>query len=382
MTPRPPCYAPRAAPAVPRWKRWAQVGLLVLLAWAGCLALLWPAAPPRRGWWLLALLGPLLLVLGLSLRLWLFQLARLRHARYQQVLAATRARWWHWRSLGLPLEQVLLLGPAGEGQQAYQGCMAATAVPSPVAAGGAPALRCPLGTVSGEGRAAWLGARLARRVLALPGLEARWPRLRALAWGGCPASHAAFAAVLQAAGLRLPAMQLPLQAPADLCTLIDLLHYRYDAPQAWLLCAGVVSVAPAGAAPGMAGEAAFAWVASRAGQHQVHRAEVLAAAPGDSAASLCAQVQRYLRPAALPAAALALGSPAAQALRAAGWPLGNHELGRYWGELQHCAPFVALSLAWLQAAQTEAPCGWASHGMDQHIVIGMAGPYGNANTEN
>ncbi|BAU71847.1 hypothetical protein [Metapseudomonas furukawaii] len=369
---RPPHYPDYVEPSAPQWRRW---WLALLLLWGVQLGLtwaLWPEGRPRQEQWPLGVIVPLAWLLALALRLLVWQVGLINRDAHRSTLEAALRGWWCRRGATLPVEHALLLGPAGDSSWQYQGLMAATPVPKPVVLPGSGelALRCQVSLRQAEDRHAALGQHLARQLLALPEREARWSGWRGLAWVGDAAGEVSFAATLVAAGAQLPETRWRLRTLDDLDTLIDEFPRICPEEADGLLCAGVVSLAQAeeGAVPG---EAGFAWVIGHRGQLQLHRGEYLLT-DEESAAELCAQMQRYGRLDKAPAHCLALDAASHRAFIEGGWQAGEHQLSAHWGALGPLAPFVGMSLALLQVKESRQPCGWLCAQGEQGMAMGVA----------
>lgn len=371
---RPPEYPDFVEPGAPRWRGW-WLGLGLLLGvQSTALLMLWPQEQPRLELWLWSAVLPLCWALLLAVRVLVWQIELFNRKVYLRTLEAAMQRWWQRRSLGLPVQDVLLLGPAGDVQEDYLSLM--NGVSSRLAVSGTtqPMLRCPLSMSALTERAPALARHLARLTLALPGLIECWPHLRAIAWVGNESSQAAFVEALARAGVVLPGARLPLQNLTDLDDLIDTFHRDCRGEDDWLLCAGVVSVTGAEENE-VPGEAAFLWRVSRQGRQLLHRGEYLA---GESPAELCTQLQRYAGLKTPPATCLALDKTSQEAFVAGGWSAVEHQLTGQWGVLAHLAPFIAMSLALLQAGDSGQPCGWLSQDGNKRLAIGVAVPHGNS----
>lgn len=361
-------------PDAPRWRRW-WLGLALLWGMqSAVLLMLWPQEQPRLELWLWSAVLPLCWALVLAVRVVVWQIELFNRTVYLRTLETAIQRWWQWRSLGLPVQDVLLLGPAGDMQEDYLGLM--KGVPSPLAIPGVTQLmlRCSLSLGVITERAPALARHLARLTLALPGLVECWPQLRAIAWVGDESSQTAFVEALARAAVVLPEAGLPLQNLTDLDDLIDTFHRDCRGEHDWLLCAGVVSVASADEGE-LPGEAGFLWRVSRQGRQLLHRGEYQA---GESAAELCTQLQRYAGLQAPPGICLALDKTSQEGFVTGGWSAVEHQLNGQWGVLAHLAPFIGMSLALLQAGEARQPCGWLSQDGDKRLAIGVAVPHGNS----
>ncbi len=373
----PPQYPDYVEPGEPNWRRWWLALLLLWGAQAGLLLTYWPEDRPRLELWQWSAVLPLAWLLALGVRSLVWQVGLMNRQAYRATLEAALHRWWRRRSAALPVEQVLLLGPAGDMPWHYQGLMAATPEPAPVmlpdAAG--PVLRCQLSLREDGDRGAALGQHLARQVLALPEREARWPGLRGLAWAGDAAGEAAFVETLAAGGARLPEARWPLRSLDELDALIDAFPRACPHEADVLLCAGVVSLEQAedGVLPG---EAGFVWLVGHQGRQRVHRGEYLLIGGEESAAELCAQMQRYGGLSAAPTDCLALDVASQDAFVEGGWA-GAHQLVGYWGALGELAPFVGMSLSLLQTQESGQPCGWLCAEGEQRMAMGVAVTHGN-----
>lgn len=369
----PPQFPGYVEPGVPQWRRW---WLALLVSWGAQLVLAWALWPEERGrqeLWLLCAAVPLVWLLALALRSLAWQVGLVNHdAHHATVEAAVRA-WWCRRGATLPVEQVLLLGPAGDAPRHYQGLMAAAPAPEPVLLPDtqSPMLRCQVSLRRAEERPEALGRHLARQLLASPWREASWPGLQGLAWAGDEAGERAFVEALAAAGSPLPEARWRLRTLDDLDALIDVFPQACPGEGHGLLCAGVVSLEHAGdrAVPG---EAGFVWMIGHRGQVQLHRGESLSS-DEESAAGLCAQMQRYAGLDEAPAHCLALDAASQAAFLDGGWQAAEHQLSGHWGELGGLAPFVGMSLALLQAQESSQPCGWlctqGERGMAMGVVV-------------
>lgn len=320
---------------------------------------------------------PFCWALALALRALAWQIGLFYGAVYQRTVDAAVQRWWGRRRLGLPVEQILLLGPVGDEQTHYHDLMANAPAPKPAKAEGAtqPMLRCPVSLSTTRERAPALARRLAQLTLALPDLKERWPLLRGVAWVGDQSSEAAFVEVVAKAGVTLPEARLPLQDLSDLDRMIDGFNQHCRDEADWLLCAGVVSV-PSAEEPELPGEAGFVWLVSCRGRQLLHRGEYLLSEASESPAELCVQMQRYAGLDAAPPTCLALDKTSQGAFVKGGWSATEHQLSEHWGVLAQLAPFIGMSLALLQAGQAGQPCGWLSQDGNNQLAIGMAVPHG------
>lgn len=372
---RPPEHPEYVEPGEPRWRRW-WLGLTLLFGGqSAALLMLWPKEHTRLEGWLWSAVLPLCWALILAVRVLVWQIELFNRRVYLLTQKAGAQRWWQRRSLGLPVRDVLLLGPSGDEQANYQRLMAGTPLPEPTMLFGATQLmlRCPLSMSALTERAPALSRHLARLTLALPELVECWPQLRAIAWAGDESSQGAFVKVLTQAGVALPQARLPLQNLTDLDDLIDSFHRHCRGEDDWLLCAGVVSVASADESD-LPGEAGFLWRVSRQGRQLLHRGEYLS---GESPAECCTQLQRYAGLHAPPATCLALDQTSQAAFVEGGWSAVEHSLTGQWGVLADLAPFIGMSLALLQAGEGGQPCGWLSQDGEKRLAIGMAVPHGN-----
>lgn len=375
---RPPVYPQLPEPGTPQWRRW---WLCLVLLWGACSASLlvwWPQEQSRQELWIWQMSLPLVGGVALALRHLGWRIGRHQWATWVAVHQVAELRWWQRRALGLPIEQALLIGPAGDSQTVYRDLMAYAPVPRSVLLPGIerPVLPCPLAValVTPAQRATALATQLAQLTLALDGLAERWPHLRGIAWAGDPAGEPSFVQALTAAGATLPTARVPLGNLADLDALIDgfYAHCRHEAD--WVLCAGVMPV-HSGDESGMpGGEAGFVWLVGWHGKQLLHRGDCLPDACDDLAAELCANMQRSAGLDAAPPTCLAMDVASQQAFVASGWPVQPHLLGAHWGALGALAPFIGMSLALLQA-QTGQPCGWLAEDGEQRLTIGMAVPY-------
>ncbi|MFV3331193.1 type VI secretion system contractile sheath large subunit [Pseudomonas sp. NY15437] len=295
---------------------------------------------------------------------------------YRQTLDQALQRWWQRRSAALPVDQVLLLGPAGDAQVYYQGLMAATAMPQPETDASGTRLRCQAARSTGEQRVLGLGRHLARLALALPGREERWPRLCGLAWMGDASSESVFLDTLATAGVTVLDTRWQLNSLDDLDALIDAFPQACPEEGDCLLCAGVVSrnEADEGEVPG---EAGFVWVVGRKGTLRLHRGEYLLAEKGESASELCSQMQRYAGLTEAPADCLALDAASVGAFVDGGWAAAQHPLADYWGALGELAPFVGMSLAAFQTAESGNACGWLGKDEAGRLAMGVVVSHGD-----
>ncbi|MFF7710474.1 hypothetical protein [Pseudomonas sp. NPDC007930] len=359
---QPPRYPDYITPRAPAWRRWGW-GLLLLWGGQTLLALLlWPEGAPRAALWGYSAVLPLCWLAALGLRLWVWQVGLLNRAAFRRTVGAARAQWWAWRGASVPVQEVTLLGPAGAEQGAYRQLMALARRPS--AEGPGQVLRCSPALDPHASRAAAVAADLAREVLARPGVALHGPRLRGVAWAGEAAGLAAFSAAFAEAGVVLPALVLDVGGAEGLDLLID--RYHQQSGDDVLLCAGVTTPQPGAST----GEAAFAWWLAPGATAHLHRSDELAgAAPAAECCAVAEQAAGLKRP---PPHCLALGEAALGSFAAAGWQAGAHELSRYWGTLGGFAPFVAASLAVLQAADGQQACGWLCEYPEQSIAMGVA----------
>ena len=372
----PPEYPGSIEPDAPRWGRW-WLGLVLLWGTqSAVLLLVWPQEQPRLELWLWSAVLPLCWALMLAVRVVVWQIELFNRTVYLRTLETAIQRWWQWRSLGLPVQDVLLLGPAGDVQTDYRNLMKDVPLSKPLATPGAThlMLRCPLSMSALTERAPALARHLARLTLALPGLVEGWSQLRAIAWVGDESSQAAFVDALARAGVVLPEARLSLQNLTDLDDLIDTFHRDCCGENDWLLCAGVVSVESADEGE-LTGEAGFLWRASRQGRQLLHRGEYLAS---ESPVELCTQMQRYAGLQSPPTTCLALDRASQAAFVEGGWSAVEHQLAGQWGVLAHLAPFIGMSLALLQAGEAGQPCGWLSQDGNKRLAIGVAVPHGNS----
>ena len=366
----PPEYPEFPEPAGPYWRRW-WLGLVLL--WGGQSALLltlWPQEQPRLELWLWSAVLPLCWALLLAVRVLAWQIELFGRTVYLRTLEQRLQHWWQQRALGLPVQDVLLLGPAGDVQTLYRNVM--KDAPSPLAT--QLMLRCPLLMSELTERTPALARHLARLTLALPGLAQNGAQLRAIAWVGDESGQSAFVEVLTRAGVVVPEARLPLQNLTDLDDLIDVFHRECIGEDDWLLCAGVESV-PNAEDGELPGEAGFVWRINRQGRQLLHRGEYLL---GESPATLCLQIQRYAGLQTPPSTCLALDKNSQDVFVAGGWSATEHQLHGYWGVLGHLAPFIGMSLALLRAGEAGQPCGWLSQDADKRLAIGVAVPHGNS----
>jgi len=370
----PPQYPDFIEPGEPRWRRW-WLGLMLLFGLqSAVLLMLWPKEQPRLEVWLWSAVLPLCWALVLAVRVLAWQIELFNRTVYLRTRDAALQRWWQRRSLGLPVQDVLLLGPAGDRQENYLSLMRGVQPPLAIPGATQPRLRCALSLGVITERAPALAQRLARLTLTLIGLSECWPQLRAVAWVGDESNRAAFAEALARAGLVLPEPRLPLQNLTDLDDLIDTYHRDCHGKDDWLLCAGVVSVESTDEGE-LPGEAGFLWRVSRQGRQVLHRAEYRA---DESTTDLCAQMQRYAGLDTPPSCCLAMDSASQQAFVEGGWSAVEHQLDGQWGVLADLAPFIGMSLALLQAGQTRQPCGWLSQDGNKRLAIGVAVPHGDS----
>jgi hypothetical protein len=373
---RPPELVNFATPGTPNWRRWWSALLLLWGVQSAVLLTLWPDNQPRVWLWAWSMLLPLLWGLVLALRMLPWQLRLYEISVYERVHATALRRWWGHRALGLPVQEVLLLGPVGIAQADFHRLMAGAPLPEPVTAKDSDRalLRCPLGMNSPFERGVGLARQLAHSALTLPEFAQRWPTVRALCWAGDAQSESAFVQTLASKGLDTPKVRMPLQNLTDLDALISDFNQHCDRVDDWLLCAGVVSVDGA-ECQGIAGEAGFIWLVSHHGTMLLHRGETLSSAQADEPAALCAQIQRYGGLSAPPADCLAMDVPSGRAFVAGDWSATKHQLFGKWGALAHLGPFVGMSLALLQAGASREACGWLSQDAELNSAIGVAMPH-------
>lgn len=374
----PPKFPELIVPSTPHWRRWWLVLLWLWGVQMAVLLTLWPEERSRFELWLWSALLPLCWALALALRVLVWQIGVFNCQVQRRTRDVASQRWWGRRSLGLPVQQVLLLGPAGDVQAHYQGLMANAPVPQALTPKDAtqPMLRCTVSlSVAGE-RASALARHLARLTLALPELKDRWPQLRGIAWAGEEDHQAAFVEMLAKHDVVLPEARLPLQALPDLDGLIDAFDQDCRGEADWLICAGVVSTQSAedGEVPG---EAGFVWLVCRQGRTLLHRGEYLLSERGETPAELCPQIQGYAGLDCAPPTCLALDETSQKAFVEGGWSAAEHQLAGHWGVLAHLAPFIGMSMALLQAGEAGQPCGWLSQDGDKRLAIGVAVPHGN-----
>jgi hypothetical protein len=374
----PPAFAPLREPRAPQWRRWWTA---LLMVWSGLLAALlslWPEGQPRIEPWLWSTLLPLGWALALAIRLLPWQMALFENSTRRRSREGALQRWWQLRRLSLPVEQVLLLGPAGTAQETFKDLMAAAPAPLPLhpPAVPAPCLRSAV-SLADDPRGPRLARHLAMLAQELPALAERWPRMRGLAWSGDTISETAFAAALCEAGLVLPDIRLPLHDLDDLDKLIDAYRYDCDHEDDWLLCAGVISVDRA-EGKALPGEGGFLWLVSHRAQQALHRGEYLSPAANESSQAICTQVQGYAELEAPPSSCLAMDADSAAVFVASGWSPQQHQLLGKWGALAQLAPFIGMSLALLQAGESRKPCGWLGQDAEQRLAIGVAVPYGES----
>lgn len=366
-------------PGRPRWRRWWLALLLLWSTQAALLLALWPEGRPRLELWLWGSLLPLAWALALALRFLVWQIGLGNRAAYRRTLDAALQRWWRRRGMSLPVERVMLFGPAGELQPQYALQMTGTAVtPPPMEQGEGkrPVLRCPVSASLGGLRGPLLARHLACQLLASEGWTESWPLLRGVAWFGSQDSYRAFAKALADGGWSLPDEPLPLAGLPSLERLIDDFAQRCPHEGDWLLCAGAASIEQAPERQ-MAGEAAFAWRVGRKGASRLQRGEYLLMDKGESPAELCAQMQRYGGLAKAPAVCLAMDVQSMEAFVSGGWLASEHLLAAYWGVLGDLAPFIGMSMALLHSSGTGEPCGWLSCDGERRLAMGVAVPYGD-----
>lgn len=375
---RPPEYPDYVDPESPRWRRWWLALLVLWGAQAGLLLTLWPEGRPRLELWLWSALLPMAWLLVLSLRMLVWQVGLINRDAYRDTLDQARQRWWRRRSAALSVDQVVLLGPVGHTQEDFQRLMAGVSMPHPmVGLEGQPScLRYPVSLVGGTDRAPMLATNLAGLALALPDRSERWPRLCGLAWVGDANGEAVFVQALTAAGVTLPETRWRLHSLDELDALIDAFPKACSDEADGLLCAGVVSRDQAGEGE-VPGEAGFLWVVARNGPLRLHRGEYLIPEKNESAAELCAQVQRYAGLSEAPVDCLALDAASLEAFVEGGWPAAQHQLAEYWGALGELAPFVGMSLAALQATESSKPCGWLGKDEAGRLAMGVVVSHGN-----
>lgn len=373
---RPPEFSSFATPSTPVWRRWWVVLLVLWSVQSAALVTFWPADVARIHLWVLSAVMPLCWGLALAVRMLSWQLRLYEINVYQRVQGAALQRWWQQRALGLPVQDVLLIGPAGRAQECYLGLMAQVQAPlpwgPPVSVPGK--LRCSLSLAVTDERGALLAEHLAEQAADMPGLAERWPEVRALCWVGDTDSEAAFVQALANKGLVLPKARLPVKSVTDLDHVIDGFNQHCDRAGDWLLCAGVVSV-DAAEGEDIPGEAGFVWRVSHNAKAVLHRGEIMLAENADQPAELCAQIQRYAGLSAPPATCLAMDKSSGGAFVAGGWSGDQHQLMDKWGVLAHLAPFIGMSLAVLQAGQSGQGCGWLSQDAAGKFAIGVAMPY-------
>lgn len=372
-----PVYPSFPAPAAFHWRRWWLVlgGLWGLQC---AMLLLWPPGQTRLQLWLWSAVLPLGWALALGLRLLVRELGLFNQAVYHRRVNRVVLHWWKRRSLGLPVRQVLLLGPVGDEQCHFEQLMAHSPLPQPTVPEGAmaPCLLCPVTLASGDERAPALARHLACLLVRAPEMKGSWSHLRGIAWAGDSESLVAFVEALTAAGVVPPKANLPLQDLDALDDVIDGFHQGCSEVDDWLLCAGVVPTRPA-TAPAFTGEAGFAWQVGWQPRAVLHRGEYLSEAAGDSPVQWCQQVQRYAGLEEFPANCLALDATSHAAGVAGGWPSSACQLGEHWGDAGHLAPFIGMSLALLQAQAAGQPCGWLSQATDHRLAMGVATAYGD-----
>ncbi|HEF4762084.1 TPA: hypothetical protein SAN82_004543 [Pseudomonas putida] len=325
--------------------------------------------------WLWSAVLPLCWALVLALRVLAWQIGLFGNSVYHRTVDAAVERWWSRRSLGLPVQHVWLIGPAGDVQENYQGLMADASLPKPLKLRESSPLRlcCPFSLSNCTSRAPELARFLARMALKLPELKARWPTLRGVAWMGDEGSQTAFISALGKEGMVLPEARLPLRDLADLDALIDAFYLDCRDKDDWVLCAGVLSVESVEDVD-LPGEAGFLWLVSWQGRQVLHRGEYLDETH-PSVTSLCAQMQRYAAIDSAPPACLAMDKQSQKAFVEGGWTAAKHQLAGHWGLLAHIAPFIGMSLALLHAGKAGQPCGWLSQDGNKRLAIGVAVPH-------
>ncbi|RMT61146.1 hypothetical protein ALP29_00516 [Pseudomonas syringae pv. avii] len=373
---RPPEYPDYPKPGEPRWGRWGLALGSVVGMQSVLLLMLWPKEQPRLEMLLWSALLPLGWGVMLAVRVLVWQILLFNRQVYLRTSLVATNVWWQRRRLGLPVQSVVLLGPAGDVQANYLHLMKDAAPPKVFEVAGAirPRLRCQVSLSVISERAPALGRHLGRLALASAELSECWPHLRAVVWVGSKASQTAFEDVLTKGGIVLPSARLPLQNLAELDHLIDVFHRDCSGENDWLLCAGVSSIATAqdGELPG---EAGFYWRVSRQARQLLHRGEYLA---DGASVELCAQMQRYAGLEQPPSDCLALDKASQDAFVEGGWSAAEHQLAGQWGVLGDLAPFIGMSLALLQAGAAGQPCGWLSQDANKRLAIGVAVPYGNS----
>lgn len=372
---RPPEYPEVVEPGTPRWRRWWHALVWLWGLQAAAVLTLWPEDQPRLELWLWSAVLPLCWALVLALRVLSWQIGLFGNGVYHRTVDAAVERWWRRRSLGLPVQQVWLIGPAGDVQENYQGLMADASLPKPLKLREASPLRlcCPFSLSDSTSRAPELARYLARMALKLPELKERWPTLRGVAWMGDEGSQTAFIRALGKGGVVLPEARLPLEDLADLDALIDAFYLDCRDKDDWVLCAGVLSTESAEGAD-LPGEAGFLWLVSWQGRQVLHRGEYLDETH-QSVTSLCAQMQRYAGIDSAPPACLAMDKESQKTFVEGGWTAARHQLAGHWGLLAHIAPFIGMSLALLQAGKAGQPCGWLSQDGHKRLGIGVAVPH-------
>ena len=369
-------YPDYVTPRAPCWRRWSWALVVLWGAQLGAAFSLWPSERLRQDIWQLAAIVPLFWALALALRHLVWRVGLFNRDAYRHSLGWAQQAWWAQRRRGLPVDQVLLLGPVGDDPAQYRELMADAATPLPTSTGEATALRYPWVNHEGEERAVLLARQLARQLLALPDVREHASRWGALAWAGDAASLAAFTSACAEAGVMLPGTRLALNNLDDLSWLIDAFHCPENTSIEEWLCAGVVSVGE-GDSQTMPGEAGFVWLANSKACQQVHRGEPLVPEPQAAADSLCARVQLYAGLDGPPPHCATLGAKSLSAVALAGWPASEHELSHLWGSLGALSAFICISLALLQTQTTAAPCGWLCQLPDGQANIGVTSVYGN-----
>lgn len=373
---RPPEYPDFVEPGVPRWRGWWLALLLLVGAQSAALLMLWPEDQSRLQLLLWSAVLPLCWALVLAVRVLVWQIVLFDRTVYLRVLETATQAWWQRRSLGLPVQDVVLLGPAGDEQENYLNLMRNVPLSKPLAIPDVtqPVLRCPLALTGVSDRTPALARHLARLAEAIPERSGCEAQLRAIAWVGDENSEVAFVEALARSGVGVPKARLPLRSLADLDELIETFHRDCHGDGDWLLCAGVVSVESA-EEDELPGEAGFLWRVSRHGRQLLHRGEYLA---DGASVELCAQMQRYAGLEQPPPDCLALDKASQDAFVEGGWSAAEHQLAGQWGVLGDLAPFIGMSLALLQAGAAGQPCGWLSQDANKRLAIGVAVPYGNS----
>lgn len=375
---RPPSFPDYKTFSAPRWRAWWLALLVLWGAQLAVLLVLWPEQRPRLELWLWSTVVPLLWALALSLRCLVWQISLSNHDVYWQTLDAALQRWWRKRSRSLPVEQILLLGPALEEPAQWRPLLDGTAPLPEVTAleeKGAQGLSCSLSLKASADRPQALAVHLAKLLLAEPLPAERLKGLRGLVWVG-EAGRQAFVQTLAEGGVSVPETDHSLNDLDGLDHLIDDFPRLCPEEKDWLLCAGVVGTL-ALEPPRIAGEGGFVWRVGWQATARLQRGEYLLADKGDTPEVVGAQVQRYAGLEQAPAQYLAMDKSSMDGFVASGWSANGSLQAGYWGELRDLAPFVGMSLALLQVASSGQACGWMSQDGAQRLAMGLAVSNGN-----